>query len=106
MSNSLDKSNVVESVPRPGKPDRFVAHSQAVEQLAAIAETIVRLEAAVEVGSDSDPLLVAARRAVAQMKEDALRIATSLQQTAPRSRGAPATSFQKENTDAARDVRR
>lgn len=81
MTGALDSSNVVAFPPRGGGfAGPGSAIGQAAVQLATLAQTILLLEAEIERGAPLAPaVLDASRRFLLRMKDDVIRIATSLQ---------------------------
>lgn len=105
MSEVLGISNIV-AFPLRGKG--FVgphsAMSQAADQLVALAETVLLLEAAIEGDPTlAPPLLDASRRSVVKMKDDIVRIATSLE--AALARSTPTASLELRNSGQAETSR-
>ena len=84
MSDTGETSNVVAfGSGGGGAPPSDAMLAQTINRLVEVNETILRLEAVVGSGPTSDPVTLAARRSVARMKEDAVRIALILQATLP-----------------------
>jgi hypothetical protein len=106
LPSPREASNVVLFRPREAASGPAAALAHAVDQLAALADTITRLDAAAAAGVPDDPLTEAAARAVARLRLDTLRIAEALQAAAPQPPRATSLQLHEEITDDAREIGR